>query len=138
MPGTSLRTEDPLEGIRTVHLIEDAIVQRGLRQLRGLLKDPEGRRLLDELALSAVGSLNDLDDVVAGWTEERGGTPPRLIEPDVSDRSEILRSFVDLKESEAMVLRKAAREAPPRFRERLERLAEQAEDQSRRLSELGA
>lgn len=137
MTGTSLRTEDPLDGLRTVHLIEDAIVQRGLRQLRGLLKDADGRKLLDELALSAVGSLNDLDDIVAGWSEERDGAPKRPLVPDASDRAEILRSFVDLKESEAMVLRKAARDAPPRFRERLERLAEQAEDQARRLGELG-
>lgn len=137
MPASSLRTEDPLDGLRTVHLIEDAIVQRGLRQLRGLLKEPEGRRLLDELALSAVGSLNDLDDIVAEWSEERDGTPHRALEPDLADRAEILRSFVDLKDSEAMVLRRAAREAPPRFRERLERLAKQAEDQSRRLGKLG-
>lgn len=138
MPGTSLRTEDPLDGLRTVHLIEDAIVQRGLRQLRGLLKDADGRRLLDELALSAVGSLNDLDDIVAGWSEERDGAPQRPLAPDASDRAEILRSFVDLKESEAMVLRKAARDAPERFRARLEELAAQAEDQARRLKELGA
>lgn len=138
MPGTSLRTEDPLDGLRTVHLIEDAIVQRGLRQLRGLLKDEKGRKLLDELALSAVGSLNDLDDIVASWSEERDGAPQRPIEPDAGDRAEILRSFVDLKESEAMVLRKAAREAPPALGDRLERLAAQAEGQAKRLGELGA
>lgn len=126
---TALRTADPVDGLRTVHLIEDAIVQRGLRQLRGLLRDAEGRRLLDEMTVGAVASLHELDEIIGEW----GGRPESLFAP-VADRAELLRSFVDLKESEALVLRRAAREAPAALRGRLERLADQAEDHARRLA----
>ncbi len=133
---TALRGEDPIEGLRTVHLIEDAIVQRGLRQLRFLLQDADGRRLLDEITMSAVGSISELEDIVQAWDRERHGEVAPVPTPPV-DRDDVLRSFVDLKESEALVLRRAAREAPEAIRPRLAKLAEKAEDHARRLKQLG-
>lgn len=132
------RQEDPIEGLRTVHLIEEAIIQRGLRQLKDLLRDPEGRRLLDDITVNAVGSVHELEEILREWTAQREGAPARPAAIPQPDRAELLRSFVELKESEAVVLRRAARAAPEALQPRLEDLAEQAEDHAERLKGIRA
>ena len=129
------RVDDPLDGLRTVHLIEEALVQRGLRQLRGLLRDAEGRRVVDDISASAMASVHELDEILAAWSAGRG-VPVRAPFVPEPDRAEILRSFIDLKETESAVLRRAAKEAPPEHRAALERLAAAAERHAEGLASL--
>ncbi|HLE97074.1 MAG TPA: hypothetical protein VI997_06865 [Candidatus Thermoplasmatota archaeon] len=130
------RVDDPLDGLRTVHLIEEALVQRGLRQLRELLKDAEGRRILDDISANALSSIHDLEEILAAWTASRGTTPVRSATVPEPDRGEILRSFIDLKETESAVLRRASKDAPPEHRAALARLADAAERHAEGLARL--
>lgn len=130
------RVDDPLDGLRTVHLIEEALVQRGLRQLRELLKDPDGRRILDDISASALASVHELEDILAAWSASRGGPSKVARVVPEPDRGEILRSFIDLKETEAAVLRRAAKDAPEEHRDALERLADAAARHAEGLSRL--
>lgn len=128
----------PLGELETIQLLEETVGPRSLRDLRAAFDDESERRIVESLARGAADDLRELDEVLHAW-RRHAGTPqpaPRRETP-VVDRSEILASLIELKESEASILRRAAEDAPaPALRDRLLALAARAESAGEKLKSL--
>lgn len=117
-------------------MLEETFGPRGYRELRAAMPGEEGRRLLDDLARLSVDQMHALDDVMQAWRRARPQAQAPAVAPPRRGLSprELIEGFVELKQSEAEVLREVAREAPaPEIREKLERLAIEQEEAAERL-----
>lgn len=124
-----------LDELKTIQLLEETIGPKSLRQLRHTWDEEEARRILDEVARTSATDLHEIDDVVHEWTRAVGEPVPRPITHEEHlDRSEILSSIVELKESEAQMMRRAAASAPDDgIRSRLLTLAARQESMAEKL-----
>lgn len=128
----------PLPELETIQLLEETVGPKSLRNLRNAFTDETDRRLVESLARHHAEDLRELEDVLSAWRRAAGGAAPEpRREAPAPERDEILRSLVELKESEASILRRAAADAPAdSLRERLLALAARAEGAAEKLKSL--
>lgn len=140
MPRESLTApkRSDIDELKTIQMLEETIGPKTLRQLRFAFSDEASRRILESVARGASDDLRELDDLVLEWARVEGtphASPP--IHEEGLDRAEILSSIVELKESEAKMMRRAAEDAPSeRLRERLLHLAARQEGAAEKLKSL--
>lgn len=130
----TLPRTDRLDELKTIQLLEESVGPRSLRDLRTIVPGEDRQRVLSEVARDASDVLRQLDDLIHDWTLHT--TPPERREKVTPglDREEILSSVIELKESEAQILRRAAETAPTdEIRERLNGLADRTETLASRL-----
>ena len=128
-----------LDELRTIQLLEETVGPKGLRQLRRAMKDEAGRRVLETVARQGVDDLRDLDEVLHEWARVVGedGPPEAPVGHEALPTEEVLRSVVELKESEAQMFRRSAETAPTdRIRTRLLNLAARQEAAAEKLKSL--
>lgn len=130
-----LRADRPLEELRTVLVLEEAFGPRGYRELRNALGDEAARGLLDDLARLAVSQMHEIDDLLGLWRRAEPVPASKTDPPAVGlSGRERIEGLVELKSSEAEVLRHVANAAPtPEIRARLERLAREQDEAAERL-----
>lgn len=129
--------ERALEQLRTVQLLEETIGPRTIRQLGAVLSDRSSETLV-RIEEDARRHRAVLEEVIREWAHL---ARPRREEAPAAEHhlseQEILESFIELKQSQADVLRRAASAAPnDDLRERLEEVAAREEDTVERLRKL--
>jgi hypothetical protein len=131
---TTITRESPLDQLRTIQLLEESLGPKSLRQLRSVLPDEASQRALEEVSRDSVDALRGLDDIIHEWTRHETGEKVRPAPTPALDYEEVLQSVIELKDSEAQMLKRAAETAPTdALAARLRELSGSAEDAAERL-----
>lgn len=135
---SAMHRERVLEQLRTIQLLEESLGPKGLLKLRGIARDADGLDLVDHLMARSQATLNELTEVIEEWgTAANPRLPVREAREERLDREEILQSYIELKEDEAQILKRAATEAPSEdIRERLEVMARREHENAEKLRSL--
>lgn len=140
MPGreTLVSRHSALDELKTIHMLEESIGPKSLRQLRRMVDDQEAKDLLEAVARDAGTTLRELDDVIHEWTAHAQPEKAQpALAPEELDLEEVLSSVIELKENESSLFRRAAEDAPTdEVRERLTKLASTAHETAERLKSL--
>jgi hypothetical protein len=130
MAGSPLALDRSLEQLRTVQLLETTIGPQTVRQLESILAE-RSTTLLNQIEEDRRRNRALLEVVIDEWA--RLGQPqpapaPEPTQPGRLSREEVLSGFIDLKRSQADVLRGALENAPTdRLRALLEEIIQREE-----------
>lgn len=135
---TTVQRERVLEQLRTIQLLEENLGPKGLLKLRGIARDADGLDVVDHLMARSQATLNELAEVIEDWSHHASPRAmPRAPKEERLDREEILQSYIELKEDESQILRRAAGEAPSDdLREKLEAMARREHENAEKLRSL--
>ena len=139
MPELSSSSLKTLNELRTIQYLEETVGPAGLRRLADALPDETARAAVQALRRRAASASMELESIIEDWNAAVRDEPrrPKPLAPGGLDLAELLESFVEVKQSSADLLRRAAKAAPTgALRARIETLAEDEERAARDLRDL--
>lgn len=129
--------ERALEQLRTVQLLESTVGPKSIRQLENVLAE-RSRELLVRIEEDSRRHRALLETVITEWAALARPAAKQAPQPESRlSHEEMLSSFIELKESQAEVLRRAAASAPTdHIKQVLAQVADREEATATALKEL--